>query len=213
MFLGNSYEVNLREVNPLSLGCELFDANHLRSGAVADQGEGGDAAAILAVDVFGLAQNFAVAEALLVDALGGGIGERGADGVFDVNIVDERDEHLITHVENGRSGIGGLVDGDEVLTDAVAVIETNHEGAAIVVDGADHGAVRLTEGRAEVVIATNQRTEALFDLDAGEVSGRSDGGSGNSADVHGHEVVLRASKLCGLRLILFSLQAIVIFAG
>lgn len=173
----------------------------MRGGAIAGQGKGDGAAAILAVDVFSLAQNLAVLEGFLVDALGGGVGERGADGVFDVNIVDERDKHLVTDLENGRSCIGGLVDGDEILADAVAFIETNHEGAAIVVDGADHGAVRLAESGTEVVIAANQRTEALFDLDVGEVSGRSDGGSGDSAELQGHVGHLRASKLYGLRLI------------
>jgi hypothetical protein len=177
----------------------------LRGGAIADQGKGGDAAAILAVDVFSLAQNLDVVsiehEGLQVDALWSGVGERGADGIFDVNIVDERDEHLVTHLENGRSCIGGLVDGDEILADAVAVIETNHEGAAIIVDCADHRAVRLAESGAEIVIAPNQRTEALFDRDVGEMSGGSDGGIGDSAELQGHVGVLRASKLYGLRLI------------
>lgn len=172
---------------------------------MADQGKGGDAAAILAVDVFSLAQNLAVVfiehKGLQVDALGGGVRERGADGVFDVNIVDERDKHLVTDLEDGRSSVSGLVDGDEILADAVAVVETNHEGAAIVVDCADHGAVRLAESWTEVVIAANQRTEAFFDLDAGEMSGGSEGGSGDSAELQGHVVLLRASKLYGLRLI------------
>lgn len=184
-----------------ALGGELFDANHLRGGAIADQGEGDEAAAIVAVEVFALAQDLAVVDGLLVDALGRGVGERGTDSVFDVNIVDERDKHLVTDLEDGSGSVGGLVDGDEILADTVAVIETNHQGAAIVVDGADHGAVRLAESRAEVVIAANQRTEALFCLDVGEVCGGSDGSGGDGADLHGHSVVLRASKLYGSRLI------------
>ena len=171
----------------------------MRGGAVADEGEGGDAAAVLAVGVFGLTQNLGVVHGLLVDAVGGGVGEGAADGVFDVDIVDERHENLVTNLQQRRSGVGGLVDGDEFLADAV--VETNDEGAAIVVDSADHGAVGLAVGGAEIVITANQRTKALVRLDVSEVFGRGDGSGGDSAELHGHVVILRASKLNGLRLI------------